>query len=69
VANALSDSLTQALEAGRPQRLLPLFERSVQDERLFATGVCRPDGRMLTDAGRWRLRARVEARVRRFGES
>jgi trehalose-6-phosphate synthase len=25
-------------------------------------------GRMLTDAGRWRLRARVEARVRRFQE-
>lgn len=47
VANALSDSVTQALEAGRPRRLLPLFERSVQGERLFAIGVCSPDGRML----------------------
>jgi trehalose-6-phosphate synthase len=47
VANALSDSVAQALESGRRARLLALFERSVQDERLFAIGVCSPDGRLL----------------------
>jgi hypothetical protein len=25
-------------------------------------------GRMLTDAGRWRLKARVDARVARYGD-
>ncbi len=47
VANALSDSVTQALESGQPRRLLALFERTVQDERLFAIGVCSPEGRLL----------------------
>ncbi|MES2482420.1 MAG: trehalose-6-phosphate synthase [Pseudomonadota bacterium] len=47
VANALSDSVVQALESGQPKRLQPLFDRSVQDERLFAIGVCSPDGRLL----------------------
>ena len=47
VANALSDSIADALQSGRPERLKPLFERTVQDERLFAIGVCSPDGHLL----------------------
>ena len=47
VANALSDSVAEALIAGKPARLQPLFARTVQDERLFAVGLCSPDGRLL----------------------
>ena len=47
VANALSDSVVEAMRAKRPQQLEKLFDRAVQDERLFAIGLCSPDGRML----------------------
>ena len=47
VANALSDSVAEALVSGRLPRLQPLFERTLQDERLFAIGLCAPDGRLL----------------------
>jgi trehalose 6-phosphate synthase len=47
VANALSDSVIEAMRAGRPQQLEKLFDRAVQDERLFAIGLCSTDGRML----------------------
>ena len=47
VANALSDSVVEAMRANRPQQLQKLFDRAVQDERLFAIGLCSPDGRML----------------------
>jgi trehalose-6-phosphate synthase len=47
VANALSDSIAEALRAGHPERLQPLFDRAAQDERLFAIGLCSPAGRML----------------------
>ncbi len=47
VANALSDSVVEALRAGRPRQLEPLFDRALQDERLFAIGLCSPDGHML----------------------
>jgi trehalose 6-phosphate synthase/phosphatase len=47
VANALSDSVVEALRANRPRQLQPLFERALQDERLFAIGLCSPEGRML----------------------
>lgn len=47
VAAALSDSVVEAMRAGRPHRLEHLFDRAVQDERLFAIGLCSPDGRML----------------------
>ncbi|RZJ07877.1 MAG: hypothetical protein EOP39_15265, partial [Rubrivivax sp.] len=40
VANALSDSVSEALLAGRTAKLQPLFERALQDERLFAIGLC-----------------------------
>ena len=47
VANALSDSVVEALRANRPHQLEKLFDRAVNDERLFAIGLCSPDGQML----------------------
>ncbi len=47
VANALSDSLGEALQSDNAPRLRRLFERAVQDERLFAIGLCSPDNRTL----------------------
>jgi len=47
VANALSDSVVEAMRAKRPRQLEKLFERALQDERLFAIGLCSPDGQML----------------------
>jgi len=47
VANALSDSVVEAVRAGRPRQLEKLFDRALQDERLFAIGLCSPDGQML----------------------
>ena len=47
VANALSDSVAEALQADRSTRLKALFERTTQDERLFAIGLCSPDNRLL----------------------
>ncbi|MEO5690491.1 MAG: trehalose-6-phosphate synthase [Burkholderiaceae bacterium] len=47
VANALSDSVVEAMRVNRPHQLEKLFDRAVQDERLFAIGLCSPDGRML----------------------
>ena len=34
-------------------RLAPLFDRAVQDERLFAIGLCEPAGRMLQSSARY----------------
>ena len=47
VANALSDSVVEAVRANRPKQLEKLFDRALQDERLFAIGLCSPDGQML----------------------
>ena len=46
VANALSDSVADALRDPRGRRLGALFGRAVQDERLVAIGWCMPDGEM-----------------------
>jgi len=51
VANALSDSVADALTTGRVARLRPLFERTAQDERLFALGLCSRDGVLLESTG------------------
>lgn len=40
VANALSDSISDALQDPRGRRLQALFNRAVQDERLVAIGLC-----------------------------
>jgi alpha,alpha-trehalose-phosphate synthase [UDP-forming] len=47
LANALSDSVVEAMRARRPRQLEKLFDRALQDERLFAIGLCSPDGQML----------------------
>ncbi len=47
VANALSDSVAEALASERPTRLKRLFDRTSQDERLFAIGLCTVDGRLV----------------------
>lgn len=53
VANALSDSLVEALQNGRSSRLRPLFERAAQDERLFAIGLCSADGTLIQSTERY----------------
>ncbi len=66
VANALSDSVADALALQRPSRLRALFDRAAQDERLFAIGLCGIDGTLLqhterfplaTGCARWRALA------------
>lgn len=48
VANTLSDSVLDALAAQqRPSRLQALFEKALQDERLFAIGLCSSTGVLL----------------------
>jgi len=51
VANVLSDSVADALSSNRTARLRPLFDRTVQDERLFAIGLCSTQGRLLQSTG------------------
>ncbi len=46
VANALSDSVGDAMLSRRPERLAPLFDRTIKDERLFAVGLCSPGGQL-----------------------
>jgi hypothetical protein len=53
VANALSDSIADALLSNRVSRLRPLFDRAAQDERLFALGLCGTDGRLLQSTDRF----------------
>jgi len=53
LANALSDSVAAAVTSGDVARLGPLFERAAQDERLFAIGLCSPDGRLLQTTERF----------------
>ena len=40
VTNALSDSISETLSDVKETRLEALFDRTVQDERLFAIGLC-----------------------------
>ena len=53
VANALSDSVAEALVTDKPARLRPLFDRTVQDERLVAVGLCNTEGRLLQRTDRF----------------
>lgn len=50
VTNALSDSVTDALTGSRVPRLKALFDRSVQDERLFAIALCSNDNELLQNS-------------------
>jgi trehalose-6-phosphate synthase len=47
VTNALSDSISETLSDVKETRLEALFDRTVQDERLFAIGLCSLDGVLL----------------------
>jgi alpha,alpha-trehalose-phosphate synthase [UDP-forming] len=53
VANAMAEPLIDAVQSGRTERLRPIFERAAQDERLFAIGLCAPDGRLLQSTERF----------------
>jgi alpha,alpha-trehalose-phosphate synthase [UDP-forming] len=53
VANALSDSTSQALQDDDAARLGPLFDRAAQDERLVAIGLCNADGVLLQSTARF----------------
>ena len=53
VANALSDSLAEALMSNKAARLQPLFDRTSQDERLFAIGLCNAEGGLLQKTDRF----------------
>jgi trehalose-6-phosphate synthase len=47
LTNTLSDAIAEALNDSKQTRLQALFDRAVQDERLFAIGLCSPDGKLL----------------------
>lgn len=47
VANALSESVAEALNDARGRKLQALFDRTLQDERLVAIGWCSPTGEMM----------------------
>lgn len=47
LANAMSDTIVEAVRQDRMGRLQIVFDRAVSDERLFAIGLCSLDGRLL----------------------
>lgn len=47
LANAMSDSIVEAVREERMSRLQTLFDRAVSDERLFGVGLCSLEGRLL----------------------
>jgi alpha,alpha-trehalose-phosphate synthase [UDP-forming] len=49
VTNALSESIADALPDPRGRKLLALFNRATQDERLVAIGLCSNDGKLLRE--------------------
>jgi len=53
VADALADSITQALADAKDARLQALFDDTAQAERLLAVGLCAPDGRLLRRTARF----------------
>jgi trehalose 6-phosphate synthase len=66
LANAMSDSIVEAVRDDRMSRLQSLFDRAVLDERLFAIGLCSLDGKLLRRTANFPLtlscdRARAEA--------
>lgn len=65
VANALSDSVAEALAADRPQRLRGLLQRTATDERLYAVALCSPDGRLLEASGAFPTTLDCNAAARR----
>ena len=49
VTNALSESIADALPDPRGRKLLALFNRATQDERLVAIALCSDDGKLLRE--------------------
>ncbi len=47
VANAISDSVAQALVLGNPEQLQALFNRTLIDERMLGMALCSPEGVLL----------------------
>jgi trehalose 6-phosphate synthase len=47
VANALSESVAEAMQDQRGRKLQSLLDRAVQDERLVAIGWCSPTGQLM----------------------
>jgi alpha,alpha-trehalose-phosphate synthase [UDP-forming] len=68
VANALSDSVADAVASDRLQRLRPLFERAVEGERLFAIGLCSEQGRWLQKTDRFPKRLTCEEAIKAAGD-
>ena len=48
VANALSESVADALHESRGRKLQALFDRALQDQRLVAIGWCSPSGQLIS---------------------
>ncbi|MDP3225120.1 MAG: trehalose-6-phosphate synthase [Rubrivivax sp.] len=53
LANALSDSVVEALATERPERLRALLDRTAQDERVLALALCSPQGQLLLASDRF----------------
>jgi trehalose-6-phosphate synthase len=53
VANALSDSVTDAVASGQVRRVGQLLSRAAEDERLFAIGLCSAEQRILYSTPRF----------------
>jgi len=47
VANTLADSVIEQLAQGNNRRLQAMLDRSTQDERMVAVGLCSPEGKLL----------------------
>lgn len=50
---ALSESVAAALTSGQHARLADVFNKTAQDERLLAIGLCNPDDRLLHSTARY----------------
>lgn len=60
VSNALSDSIAEALVDTKDTRLRSLFDRAIQDERLFGIGLCSMDGTLLRQTSNYPKTLRCE---------
>lgn len=68
IANALSDSVADAVQSHRTSRLKRLFDRTAQDERVFAIGVCDTGGRLLEHTEGFPIRFSCAEAIRVAGQ-
>jgi hypothetical protein len=52
LASALQDPLLEYVPTKAERKITQLFDRTMQDERLYAIGLCDPHGKLLLDFGR-----------------